>query len=92
MSREDLVKEAIKAGKNAKHNLQVIAHNPEKMIDSKKLSDGMEYLNKMIRFAETEMEMKKDRRPGQSRLRTRLKLLVSSILADERRKRKGEPA
>lgn len=88
MSREDLVKDAIKAGHNAKHNLQVITRSPEKMIDSKKLSDGMEYLNKMIRFAETETETQKDRRPGQSRLRTRLKSLLSSILADEHRKRK----
>ncbi|BFH63956.1 hypothetical protein [Paenibacillus azoreducens] len=88
MSREDLAKEAIQVGKNAKHNLQLIQEHPEKMIDSKKLSDGMEYLNKMIRIAETETEMKKDRRPGQSRLRTRLKSLLSSIVADERRKRK----
>lgn len=81
--------EALQAGRNADHNLQVIVRNPEKMIDSNKLVNGITYLNNMIRFAEKEMEMKKDRLAGQSRLRTRLKSLLSSILIVERQKRKG---
>lgn len=87
--RETLVKQALQAGRNAEHNLQVIVRNPEKMIDSNKLVNGIAYLNNMIRFAEKEMGMKKDRRPGQSQLRTRLKSLLSSILIVERQKRKG---
>lgn len=51
--------EALQAGRNADHNLQVIVRNPEKMIDSNKLVNGITYLNNMIRFAEKEMEMKK---------------------------------
>ncbi|WP_339294380.1 hypothetical protein MKY82_22270 [Paenibacillus sp. FSL W7-1279] len=89
MLRETLVMEALQAGRNADHNLQVIVRNPEKMIDSNKLVNGITYLNNMIRFAEKEMEMKKDRLAGQSRLRTRLKSLLSSILIVERQKRKG---
>ncbi|EHB50080.1 hypothetical protein [Paenibacillus lactis] len=89
MLRETLVKEALQAGRNAEHNLQVIVRNPDKMIDSNKLVNGITYLNNMIRFAEKEMEMKKDRLAGQSRLRTRLKSLLSSILIVERQKRKG---
>lgn len=89
MLRETLVKEALQAGRNADHNLQVIVRNPEKMIDSNKLVNGIAYLNNMIRFAEKEMEMKKDRLAGQSRLRTRLKSLLLSILNVERQKRKG---
>jgi len=89
MLRSDLVKQALEAGKNAEHNLQVIVRNPDKMIDSNKLVNGIAYLNNMIRFAEKELEMKKDRRPGQSRLRSRLMSLLSSILIVERQKRKG---
>lgn len=89
MLRSDLVKQALQAGRNADHNLQVIVRNPEKMIDSNKLVNGIAYLNNMIRFAEKEMEMKKDRLAGQSRLRTRLKSLLLSILNVERQKRKG---
>ncbi|MEC0310145.1 hypothetical protein P4H67_25660 [Paenibacillus lautus] len=88
MLRNDLVKQALQAGRNAEHNLQVIVRNPDKMIHPNKLVDGIGYLNNMIRFAEKELEMKKDRRPGQSRLRTRLMSLLSSIVADEQRKRK----
>lgn len=88
MVRDDLVKQALQAGRNAEHNLQVIVRNPDKMIHPNKLVDGIDYLNNMIRFAEKEIEMKKDRRPGQSRLRTRLMSLLSSIVADEQRKRK----
>lgn len=88
MLRNELVKQALQAGRNAEHNLQVIVRNPDKMIHPNKLVDGIDYLNNMIRFAEKELEMKKDRRPGQSRLRTRLMSLLSSIVADEQRKRK----
>ncbi|MCM3699240.1 hypothetical protein [Paenibacillus macerans] len=90
MKREDLVAEAREAAQAAQHNMRLIVREPERMVHPQKLVDGISYLNTMIRFAEA--EMKNDRRPGQSRLRTRLKLLVASILADERRKRKGEPA
>jgi|GEM_PF-2487518 len=89
MVRDDLVKQALQAGRNAEHNLQVIVRNPDKMIHPNKLVDGITYLNTMIRIAENELEMKKDRRPGQSPLRTRLKSLLSSILIVERQKRKG---
>lgn len=89
MLRDTLVKQALEAGRNAEHNLQVIVRNPDKMIDSNKLVNGIAYLNNMIRFAEKELEMKKDRRPGQSRLRSRLMSLLSSILIVERQKRKG---
>lgn len=89
MLRNDLVKQALQAGRNAEHNLQVIAHNPDKMIHPNKLVDGIAYLNNMIRFAEKELEMKKDRRPGQSRLRSRLMSLLASILIGQRQKRKG---
>lgn len=88
MLRNELVKQALQAGRNAEHNLQVIVRDPDKMIHPNKLVDGIDYLNNMIRFAEKELEMKKDRRPGQSRLRTRLMSLLSSIVADEQRKRK----
>ncbi|MFK4168199.1 hypothetical protein ACI2LM_18295 [Paenibacillus lautus] len=88
MLRNELVKQALQAGRNAEHNLQVIVRDPDKMIHPNKLVDGIDYLNKLIRFAEKELEMKKDRRPGQSRLRTRLMSLLSSIVADEQRKRK----
>ncbi|MBO2942773.1 hypothetical protein JJQ72_02080 [Paenibacillus sp. F411] len=89
MLRSDLVRQALQAGRNAEHNLHIIVRNPDKMIHPNKLIDGITYLNTMIRFAENEVEMKKDRRPGQSRLRTRLKSLLSSILIVERQKRKG---
>lgn len=92
MNRSELVKQAREAGQAAGHNLQLIAREPERMNSPEKLVDGIVYLNTLIRFAESEIEMKKDRRPGQSRLRTRLKSLVVSILADERRNDKGEPA
>lgn len=59
MLRSDLVKQALEAGRNAEHNLQVIVRNPDKMIDSNKLVNGIAYLNNMIRFAEKELEMKK---------------------------------
>jgi hypothetical protein len=86
--REDLIEQARLAAKSASHNLDLISRNPDKM-QPEKLYNGVVYLNNMIRFAEKELEMKKDRRPGQSRLRTRLKSLLSSILIVERQKRKG---
>lgn len=86
MSREDLVKEAIEAGRNAKHNLQLIRQNPEMMIGGN-IRSAEEYLNKMIDFAEK--EMKNARRAGRTLgLRSQLMSLLSSIVADERRKRK----
>lgn len=92
MLRSDLVRQALQAGRNAEHNLQVIVRNPDKMIHPNKLVDGIDYLNNMIRFAEKEMGMKKDRLAGQSRLRSRLMSLLLSILIVERRKSKGETA
>lgn len=86
MDRQKLVDQALEAGKNARHNLKIIQDNPEKIIPGK-LGDAEEYLNKMIRFAEEEIE--NARRAGRtSSLRTRLKYLVSSIVTSERRKRK----
>ena len=90
MNRAELVKQAKEAGQAAGHNLQLIVRNPERMNSPEKLVDGIVYLNTLIRFAES--EIKKDRRPGQSRLRTRLKSLVVSILAEDRPGRKGESA
>ncbi len=91
MKREDLAKQAWEAGQAAEHNLQLIVRQPERMVHPYKLADGITYLNTMINFAEA--EMKNARRPGRTlRLRSRLMSLLSSILADERRKRKGEPA
>jgi len=86
MSREDLVKEAIQAGRSAKHNLKLIQEHPEMMIGGNTRS-AEEYLNKMIDFAEK--EMKNARRAGRTLgLRSRLMSLLSSIVAEERRKRK----
>lgn len=90
MLRDTLVQQALEAGKNAEHNLQVIVRNPDKMIDTDKLVNGIAYLNNMIRFAEKEMEIKNARRAGRTLdLRTRLKSLLLSILNAERQKRKG---
>lgn len=88
MNREELVEQARLAAKSASHNLSVISRNPEKM-QPEKLYSGVVYLNNMIRFAEKELEIKKDRRPGQSRLRTQLRSLLVSILNGGRQKRKG---
>lgn len=93
MKREDLAEEAREAGRAAEHNLKLIARDPDRMVHPAKLVDGITYLNTMIRFAESELEMKNARRAGRTLgLRSRLMSLLSSILADERRKRKGEPA
>ncbi|MOA67558.1 hypothetical protein D3C78_1947980 [compost metagenome] len=67
----------------------MIVRQPERMVHPDKLVDGIVYLNTMIRFAESELETKNARRAGRTLgLRTRLKYLVVSILADEPRKRK----
>lgn len=88
MNREQLAAEALRAGKNSKHNLTLIKKHPEKMLPGK-MESGMEYLNRMIRFAEE--EMKNARRAGRTlRLRTRLKSLVLLILSSPNGKRKGE--
>lgn len=91
MNREVLVAQAREAGQAAAHNLQLIVSQPDRMVHPKKLADGITYLNTMIRFAEE--EKKNVRLAGRTLgLRTRLKLLVASILADERKKRKGAAA
>lgn len=90
MNREVLAAQARAAGQAAEHNLQMIVRDPERMVHPAKLVDGITYLNTMIRFAEE--EMKNDRRPGQSRLRTRLKSLLLSIVLVERREGKGGTA
>jgi hypothetical protein len=92
LNREVLAAQALAAGQAAEHNLQLITREPDRMVYPKKLVDGITYLNTMIKFAESELEMKKDRRPGQSRLRTHLKNLVVSILRDDSHKGKGEIA
>lgn len=93
MKREVLAVQAREAGQAANHNLQMIVREPDRMVHPAKLVDGITYLNTMIRFAESEQEMKNARRAGRTlRLRSRLMSLLSSILADERQKRKGEPA
>ncbi|MUG45484.1 hypothetical protein [Paenibacillus woosongensis] len=90
MKREVLAAQARAAGQAAEHNLQLIVRDPDRMIHPTKLVDGITYLNTMIRFAEE--EMKNDRRPGQSRLRTRLKSLLLFIVLVERREGKGGTA
>lgn len=87
MNRAALAKQAREAGEAAEHNLQMIVRDPERMVHPQKLIDGIAYLNTMIRFAEE--EKKNARRAGRTLgLRTRLKSLVVSILADDNRKRK----
>ncbi|MEK3684880.1 hypothetical protein [Paenibacillus sp. FSL R10-2736] len=86
MEREQLIAEAREAGQHAAHNLQMIRKNPEIMLPGK-IEDAEAHLNNMIRFAE--MEMKNDRRSGQSlRLKSRLENLLMSILTPKREKRK----
>ncbi|MNC80269.1 hypothetical protein D3C75_1330120 [compost metagenome] len=56
-----------------------------------RIEDAEAYLNNMIRFAE--MEMKNDRRPGQSLgLKSRLENLLVFILNPNSEKRKGGAA
>ncbi|MEK4141122.1 hypothetical protein NST48_09220 [Paenibacillus sp. FSL M7-0547] len=86
MERSALISEARTTGKNAPYNLHLIRNNPEIMLQGK-VGDAEVYLNNMIRIAK--LEMKNDRRQGQSQLRTRLKSLVVSILTVDRDERKG---
>ncbi|MEK3792030.1 hypothetical protein MKX42_09935 [Paenibacillus sp. FSL R7-0204] len=86
MEREQLVAEAREAGLHAVHNLQMIRKNPDIMLPGK-IEDAEAHLNNMIRFAE--MEMKNDRRPGQSLgLKSRLENHLVSILTPKREKHK----
>lgn len=87
MLREQLAAEAREAGRNASHNLEWIRKNPEAMLPGK-IESAESYLNKMIAFAEAEIE--NARLAGRTLgLRTRLKSLLVSILKGERQKRKG---
>ena len=86
MSREDLVKQAIEAGRNAKHNLKLIQKHPEKMIGGN-TQNAAAYLNMMIDLAGK--EMKNARRAGRALLvKAFFMNLLSSILTDGRQKRK----
>lgn len=88
MSREQLAYEALQAGRNSKHNLELIRKRPEKLLPGK-MNNAEEYLNRMIRFAEAEIENARlaGRTLGK---RTRLKSLVLLILSSPESKRKGE--
>ncbi|HBU81720.1 MAG TPA: hypothetical protein DEF35_08785 [Paenibacillus sp.] len=88
MTREQLAYEALQAGKNSMHNLEVIRKQPEKMLPGQ-MENAEEYLNRMIRFAE--VELKNARLAGRTLgLRTRLKSLLLLILTAPSDKRKGE--
>ncbi|WP_145153013.1 hypothetical protein [Paenibacillus xylanexedens] len=88
MSREQLAYEALQAGRNSKHNLKLIRKQPERMLPGK-MNNAEEYLNRMIRFAEAEIE--NARLAGRTlTLRTRLKSLLLLILSSPESKRKGE--
>ncbi|MGN9169462.1 hypothetical protein ACTNAS_15720 [Paenibacillus polymyxa] len=88
MNRSLLVAEAVQAGKNSKHNLRLIQSSPDVMIPGK-LGNAVEYLNRMIRFAEAE---KKNARLAGRTLgkRSRVKSLVLLILARMEAESKGE--
>lgn len=88
MSREQLAYEALQAGINSKHNLELIRKQPEKLLPGK-MNEAEQYLNRMIRFAE--VEMKNARLAGRTLgLRTRLKSLLLQIVQSPERKRKRE--
>ncbi|PRA04862.1 MULTISPECIES: hypothetical protein [unclassified Paenibacillus] len=88
MSREQLAHEALQAGRNSKHNLELIRKQPEKLLPGK-MNEAEQYLNMMIRFAE--VEMKNARLAGRTLgLRTRLKSLLLQIVQSPERKRKRE--
>ncbi|MDO7908467.1 hypothetical protein Q5741_18870 [Paenibacillus sp. JX-17] len=88
MDRKQLIADAVQAGKHARHNLQVIRLNPEKMLPGK-IGEAEAYLITMKQFAE--QEIKNARREGRTlHLRTRLKGLVLSIVSSHRMERKGE--
>lgn len=79
--------------RNAARNLRTIQRNPEIVLPDK-LQSNIEYLEMMIRLHKSDLKAQKNaRRAGRTLwLRTRLKSLLSSILSDERRKRKEETA
>lgn len=89
MSREQLAYEALQAGRNSKHNLELIRKEPEKLLPGK-MNEAEQYLNLMIRFAE--VEMKNARLAGRTLgLRIRLKSLLLLILTapSDKHKRKS---
>lgn len=75
--------------KNAKHNLKLIKSTPT-ICNPEDLDKNIKFLEMMIHLHKTDLKAQKNaRRAGRTlSLRTRLKSLLSSILADERRKRK----
>lgn len=88
MTREQLAYEALQAGKNSKHNLNLIRKQPERMLPGQ-MENAVAYLDRMIRFAE--VEMKNARLAGRTLgLRTWLKSLLLQILQSPEQKRKGE--
>lgn len=78
MSRDQLIEEARAAGQAAKHNLKFIRNNPDK-VDQSKVADMEAYLHMLIDFEKC--EKKNARLAGRTSLRTRLKNLVVSIIA-----------
>lgn len=93
MKLEQLEAEARFVAAHAEHNLNLMLCNPE-IVSEQYLQKNIERSIFMMDLHKSfQLQNKNARRPGRTlRLRTRLKLLVASILADERRKRKGEPA
>ncbi|WP_168928837.1 hypothetical protein [Paenibacillus dokdonensis] len=75
--------------RNAKHNLKLIKRTPT-ICNPEDLDKNIKFLEMMVRLHKTDLKAQKNaRRAGRAlSLRTRLKSLLSSILADERRKRK----
>ncbi|MEW4368588.1 hypothetical protein [Paenibacillus kandeliae] len=89
MSREKLIAEALQAARSAEHNMELIKKNPEVMLPGT-ATNGMEYLQMMIDFADT--EIKNARQARRTSWRTRLKCLVLSIVAVADKADKGETA
>ena len=88
MNRSLLVAEAVQAGKNSKHNLRLIQSNPNKMLPGK-MENAVEYLNRMIRFAEVEIKNARLARRTLGK-RTSIKSLVLLILSPSAAESKGE--
>ncbi|RAW13691.1 hypothetical protein DC345_18045 [Paenibacillus taichungensis] len=88
MSREQLAYEALQAGKNSKHNLNLIRKQPERLLPGQ-MENAEDYLNRMIRFADVEIKNARLARRTLT-LRTRLKSLLLLILTAPSDKRKGE--
>lgn len=88
-SKMSLEEEVQLIARNAARNLRMIQRNPEN-VSPDKLQSNIDFLRMMIHLHKVDLKAQKNaRRAGQAlRLRTRLKSLLSSILADERRKRK----